>query len=70
VDLSTGTARLARGLKNLKVKWEETCDLWDDRMRESYEEKHIELLNQLSLSTLREMDRLNQVLQQAQAECR
>jgi hypothetical protein len=69
VDLGTGQARLARGLKNLRVQWDESEAYWKDTARAQYEEKHIVLLETLALAALREMDRLNHTLMQAQAEC-
>jgi len=69
MDLGTGTARLARGLKNLGTTWEEVKEVWTDRVAQEYEERHILVFEELARATLREMSRLGSVLQQAQQEC-
>ena len=69
MDLGTGQARLARGLKNLATTWEDVKDAWGDRVAQEYEERYILVFEELARSTLREMSRLGTVLQQAQQEC-
>jgi hypothetical protein len=69
MDLGTGTARLARGLKNLSATWEEVKESWTDRVAQEYEERHILVFEEIARATLREMSRLGAVLQQAQQEC-
>ena len=69
MDLGTGTARLARGMKNLAQTWEDVKDVWADRIAQEYEERYIVLFEELGRATLREMSRLGSVLQQAQQEC-
>jgi len=69
MDLGTGTARLARGLKNLSATWEEVKESWTDRVAQEYEERHILIFEEIARATLREMSRLGAVLQQAQQEC-
>jgi hypothetical protein len=69
MDLGTGTARLARGLKNLSATWEDVKDVWTDRVAQEYEERYILVFEELARATLREMSRLGTVLQQAQQEC-
>lgn len=69
MDLGTGTARLARGLKNLSAAWEDVKDVWTDRVAQEYEERYILVFEELARATLREMSRLGTTLQQAQQEC-
>jgi hypothetical protein len=69
MDLGTGTARLARGLKNLSATWEEVKESWTDRVAQEYEERYILVFEELARATLREMSRLGTVLLQAQQEC-
>jgi hypothetical protein len=70
MSLNAGSARLARGSKNLRVAWETVKDLWSDSASDEFERRHMAVLDELSQSTLREMDRLGNILQQAQMECR
>jgi len=69
MDLGTGTARLARGLKNMSATWEDVKEVWTDRVAQEYEERYILVFEELARATLREMGRLGTVLQQAQQEC-
>ena len=69
MDVSTGAAKLHQALKKLKQSWDTTQDAWTDAVRREFEEKHIALLEEKVKSTLREMDRLSQVMMQAHKEC-
>jgi hypothetical protein len=69
MDLSTGTSKLSLALKNLRLQWEETKGHWSDAVARDFEEKQIHVLDQQTLDTLREMDRLAQVMSQARREC-
>jgi hypothetical protein len=69
MSLGASAARLARGMKNLRLKWEEVGDHWNDSVRDDFEKKHYDALNELSNAVLREMDQLGAVLEQALREC-
>jgi hypothetical protein len=69
MSLATGTSKLNLALKALRLHWEETKSRWNDPVSEAFEENHVNLLEGQVLATLRGIDRLAQVLSQAQQEC-
>lgn len=69
MSVSAGSAKLNRALKALLLRWEETKSAWHDQVGREFEEKHLTELRDQSLTTLREMDKLGQVLQKARQEC-
>ena len=69
MDLSTALARISKGVKDLRAVWEEVSPSWNDSMKKRFEEQHINQLLNAATSAQREMDRLNQVMRQARAEC-
>ena len=68
-DTEAGPARLHFALKTLRARWEETQDEWNDSARQGFEENHLEPLEQQVLATLKDMDRLSQILTSALKEC-
>jgi len=68
-NLTTGRGRLNMGLKDLRLRWDQTQTEWNDAARRDFEENHYAPLEPLIQATLRGMDRLSAVLHQMQRDC-
>jgi hypothetical protein len=68
-DLSIVASSLNFALKTLVMRWEDTQETWDDSVRQSFEEEHMVPLQPQVLSTLKAINRLNQVMARAYEEC-
>ena len=65
-----GVAKLKSALKVTRLSWDETEALWQDEVRRNFEEKHfVPLENQIE-ATLREVQRMAEVLGKAEKDCR
>lgn len=51
--------------KSLQRQWQAICDLWDDPMRRQFEKEFWQPLETRMPATLKEMERLAQVIAQA-----
>jgi hypothetical protein len=69
MSLSIGSSKLNLALKTLRLRWDETKGRWNDPVSKAFEENHVDTLDGQVMSTLRGIDRLGQVLAQAQHEC-
>ena len=67
--LSTGSSKLSLTLKELRLRWEETKNHWNDPVSQAFDDNHIGPLEAQVIATLRGIDRLAQVLTRAQSEC-
>jgi len=67
--LHTGSSKLGLALKTLRLRWTETVEHWHDPVSQAFELNHFIPLERQILSTLRAVDRLAQVLDQAKHEC-
>ena len=56
---------LDTNFKTLRQRWEESKTLWNDPVRWDFEKRHWQPLEQETLTTLREMARLAEVLTKA-----
>ncbi len=68
MSLSVGLAQLNGGLKNLRARMEATRLGWNDQVRQEFEERHWQPLEDRLRATLAQMERLSHVLIQAQQE--
>lgn len=68
-DLVTGTGRLHESMKSLRLRWNETQEVWDDVRRREFEAQYLTPLESQLTSTLEKMRRLAQVFAQARQEC-
>jgi hypothetical protein len=69
VNLSAGWVELNKALKELRLRWGEVSEDWQDTVREEFETDHLVPLETQVLATLRALDRLAPILAKAQREC-
>ncbi len=68
-DLHTGRIRLSRAVKDLREQWRETKDYWNDENSRQFERTHLEPLAPQITLMLAALNRLNEVLEQAERDC-
>jgi hypothetical protein len=69
VDVSTDRAKLHNQLKDLRARWQDLQAIWDDSVRQEFEEGHLEELEARVRTALRAMDQLATVMIQARHDC-
>lgn len=69
MSLDHGWTELSAALKDLKKKWEEVKQGWDDAVSLDFEERTWTALEAETAAALRAMDRLAPILQRARREC-
>jgi hypothetical protein len=67
--LSTGRMKLYDALKTLRVHWDRVREAWDDPVALDFEETYWKPLGAQVDVTLRETDRLGQVLAKLRRDC-
>jgi hypothetical protein len=70
VSLDTTRYQLHTALKTVRLRWEDTCDHWNDGVRRQFDREfwsHLEPAVQAAISAL---DKLAQVMGQLKQECR
>ena len=60
---------MSESLKVLSRLWDETKEVWNDSVRQSFEEHKLRPLQLQVQSTLRAMERLAPVIEKLQHEC-
>lgn len=65
-NLNTTIAQVDSAFKSLRQRWEGTKSVWNDPVRWSFEKDHWMPLEGQTQATQREMERLAQVIAQAQ----
>ena len=68
-DLNTGAIRLTRSAKKLRDHWLEAKDHWNDQNSREFEKNHLAPLAPEITMTLAAVQRLAEVLEQAEREC-
>ncbi|MFV1964373.1 MAG: hypothetical protein ACC628_03040 [Pirellulaceae bacterium] len=68
-DLNTGVIRLTRSAKTLRDHWLDAKEHWNDRNSREFEQTHLEPLAPEITLTLAAVQRLAEVLEQAECEC-
>jgi uncharacterized protein YukE len=69
MDVGTDRAKLHDKLKELRVRWQQVQQDWDDPVRREFEETHMAALEARVQTALRAMDQLATALRQARHEC-
>lgn len=69
-DLISGTARLRKATHDLKLKWDETSELWDDQARRDFEEHHLQPIPPKLRLVLAAASELQELLAKAERDCR
>ena len=67
--MSAGAARLKYSMKTLREHWEITKEQWADGVARDFEKEHLVPLEQQVNTTLRGMDKINDVLSRVRHEC-
>ncbi|HXT57714.1 MAG TPA: hypothetical protein VN699_03725 [Pirellulales bacterium] len=68
-DLTSGAGRMQDAMKTLKLRWDETKEVWNDARRAEFEAAYIEPLEPQVRMTLDRLRRLALVFSQAFQEC-
>lgn len=69
MSLSTGRGKLFNAMKVLKPHWEQVKEIWNDPVRQDFEENFWNHLDERVEATLRATDRLDQVLLTMRRDC-
>ena len=69
MSVAAGRSKLYAALKDARLRWEVTADIWQDKVRRQFEEEVWGPLEAQAAAALRGIDRLQQVLIQARQEC-
>jgi uncharacterized protein YukE len=69
VDISSDRARLHNLLKDLRVRWQQVQEDWNDPVRREFEENHWTELEARVQAALQAMSRLAQVMTQVRHDC-
>ena len=67
--LYTGRAKLYDGMKTLRAHWDQIQQLWNDPVRQDFEEHYWNVLEAHLQSALRGIDRMDQVLTKMRRDC-
>ena len=62
--------QLSTAWKTLSMRWDATQSLWHDSVSQRFERNYLALFEQQTQSTLKEMQRLAQVIAEAQRRVR
>ena len=68
MKVDAGRGRMYDALEQLGHRWEDVEPLWNDQVRQQFEEKIFEPLNILTQDAMRAIDRLSQIFTQARHE--
>ena len=69
MDITTDRAKLHNQLKDLRARWQQVQDIWNDPVRKEFEEGHWAELEARVTAALRAMDQLATVMTQVRHEC-
>lgn len=69
MSLDSGPLKLKSAMKKLRLNWDELEARWNDKVRQEFEEAHLEPIEYQVTATLRAMDRLAEVLRRAEQDC-
>jgi hypothetical protein len=68
--MSAGSARLNFALRTLRERWGETKAYWADQVARDFEKNHLHPLDDQSITAIRGMEKLAEVLQKVRQDCR
>lgn len=69
-DIGAGAGRLQDSVKTIKLRWEETSDVWNDVRRVEFDKTYMEPIEPQVRATLERLRKLASVFHQACQECR
>jgi hypothetical protein len=67
--MSAGAGRLKHAMKTLREHWDQTRELWDDRVALDFEKNHLMPLEQQVENARRGMDKLHEIMTKVRNEC-
>jgi hypothetical protein len=70
MNLSNSSMELNGSLKDLRILWDETKEVWNDPVGREFEENRWLPLEARVRSALRAMERLAPIMEKVQHECR
>jgi hypothetical protein len=68
-EIGAGRGKLYGALKEVRLKWDATSDVWNDPVRHEFEAEVWEPLDEHAAAALRGIDRLSQIFVQIRQEC-
>jgi hypothetical protein len=68
--MSAGSARLNFALKTMRERWVETKAYWADQVARDFEKNHLRPLDEQSVTAIRGMEKLAEVLNKVRHDCR
>jgi hypothetical protein len=68
-DMAAGAGRLQDSVKNIRLRWEETKEVWNDTRRAEFDETYMEPIEPQVRATLERLRKLAMVFHQACQEC-
>ena len=69
MNLSSSSMELNGSLKDLRALWEKTKEVWNDPVRQAFEDQHYVPLELSVLAAIRAIERLAPILEKVQHEC-
>jgi hypothetical protein len=70
IDVAAGAGRLQDSVKTIRLRWDETKDVWNDVRRADFETTYMEPIEPQVRMTLEKLRKLAQVFHQACQECK
>jgi hypothetical protein len=68
-DVSIISSALHHAMKTLRMRWDETHEVWDDSVSRKFEEEYLVPLEPQLQVTLKAINRLSLVMARAHEEC-
>ena len=69
MNMTNSSMEMHGALKDLRARWEQTREVWNDAVRIDFEEHHYFTLERQVLQAIRAMERLAPILEKMQQEC-
>lgn len=69
MNVTNSSMELNGTLKEMRLLWEQTKTIWNDAVRDDFEQNHYTPLERYVLSAIRAMERLAPVLEKMQHDC-
>ena len=67
--MSAGAARLKHAMKTLNEHWEQTREVWADRVAADFEKNHLLPVEQQVENARRGMDKITEIMQKIRQDC-
>jgi hypothetical protein len=67
--MSAGAARLKHAMKTVNDHWEQTREVWTDRVAQEFEKNHLIPVEQGVENARRGMDKITEIMQKIKQEC-